>query len=158
MHTNYCKSFAIIGIIASMQISNPDIRILLKTHGHSITKQRLAIFELLKNKDPLTMNELYGLAKGSLDRASLYRIIAIFEEIGVVTRVNIGWKYKIELSDSFAEHHHHLTCLDCHKIISISEIELETIISQLASTHSFKPIDHQIEMQGYCKDCQNRSI
>lgn len=47
------------------------------------------------------MYELYDLAKGHLDRASLYRIITVFERIGIVRRINIGWKYKIELSVGF---------------------------------------------------------
>lgn len=100
------------------------------------------------------MYELYDLAKGQLDRASLYRIITVFEELGIVQRINIGWKYKIELSDKFAEHHHHLTCLKCHKVIPINEHELESFISNLAGSHEFKPVEHQIELQGYCKDCQ----
>jgi Fur family ferric uptake transcriptional regulator len=132
---------------------NPEIATILRSNGLSITKQRVYVFELLEGRDPLTMNELYDLAKGQLDRATLYRILAVFEELGIVQRINIGWKYKIELSDKFAEHHHHLTCLKCHKVIPINERELEAFISQLANAHDFKPAEHQIEIQGYCQAC-----
>jgi Fur family ferric uptake transcriptional regulator len=99
------------------------------------------------------MYELYDLAKGQLDRASLYRIITVFEKLGIVQRINIGWKYKIELSDKFAEHHHHLTCLKCGRIIPINEDELEAFFEGLAHSHKFKPTEHQVEVQGYCETC-----
>lgn len=101
------------------------------------------------------MRELQQLAGSGLDRASLYRIIAVFEKLGIAHRVNIGWKYKIELSDRFSEHHHHMTCLHCHKIIPINEQELEQFINNLSVQHEFQPIEHQIEIQGYCSTCAN---
>lgn len=136
-----------------MSQSKPNIATVLKQSGLSVTRQRLVVFELLENKEPMTMHELHELSKDSLDRASLYRIITVFEELGIVSRVNIGWKYKIELSDKFAEHHHHLTCLKCHKVIPINENALEAFIANLASSHKFKATEHQVELQGYCELC-----
>lgn len=134
----------------------PSIATVLKDNGQSVTRQRLLVFELLAGQEQLSMHELYERAKDQLDRASLYRIITLFEKLGIVRRVNIGWKYKLELSDMFAEHHHHLTCLECHKVIPIHESELEGVINQLASAHEFTPLEHQIEIQGYCAGCANR--
>lgn len=133
---------------------NHEIATILRDNGLSVTKQRVYVFELLENQEPLTMYELYDLAKGHLDRASLYRIITVFEKLGIVQRINIGWKYKIELSDKFAEHHHHLTCLKCQRVIPINEDELESFITDLSKNHNFKPVEHQVEVQGYCRDCQ----
>lgn len=132
---------------------NQEIATILKDNGLSVTKQRLAVFELLEGREPITMYELYDLARDKLDRASLYRTVSLFEELGIVRRINIGWKYKVELSDKFAEHHHHLACLKCHKVIPINEQELEKFISGLAMSYNFEPIEHQVEVQGYCKDC-----
>lgn len=136
-----------------MSQMNQEIATILKNNGLSITKQRLVVFELLEGREPISMYELYDLARGKLDRASLYRTISVFEELGIVRRINIGWKYKVELSDKFAEHHHHLSCLTCHKVIPISEQELERFINGLAMSYDFKPVEHQVEVQGYCKDC-----
>ncbi len=127
----------------------------LKNHGYSLTRQRQALFDLLDGKEPVSMRELSEAARPHMDRASVYRTIEIFERIGVVRRVHIGWKYKIELSDAFAGHHHHLTCLSCKKIIPINEQALETFIENLSSSYNFLPKDHQIEIQGYCSACKN---
>lgn len=99
------------------------------------------------------MREMCERAASTMDRASVYRTVALFEQIGVIHRINIGWKYKIELSDAFAEHHHHLTCLKCKRIIPINESALETFVAGLAASHHFKLTVHQIEIQGYCAKC-----
>ena len=136
-----------------MSQNNPDIATILKDAGHSVTKQRMFVFTLLEGAEPLSMHELYDLAKHELDRASLYRIVALFEELGIAQLINIGWKYKIELSDRFAEHHHHLTCIKCNRVIPINEAELEVFINGLADKYQFQPVGHQVEVQGYCSHC-----
>jgi Fur family ferric uptake transcriptional regulator len=70
-----------------------------------------------------------------------------------VQRLNTGWKYKIELTDKFAEHHHHLTCTTCGQTTSLNEAELESFIEKIAHDYGFTPSSHQIEIQGLCKTC-----
>jgi len=126
---------------------------LLKQEGQSVTKVRVAIFEALVGQEPLAMREVVQRAK-KVDRASVYRTIDLFERLGIVQRLNTGWKYKVELSDKFAEHHHHLTCVQCGRTIVMNELELESVIEKLAAAHHFKAISHQIELQGLCEVCQ----
>jgi len=136
-----------------MSQSEAKIATILHDNSLSLTKQRQLVFELLEDSEPLSMHELYALSKDSLDRASLYRTVSLFEKLGIIQRVNIGWKYKVELSDSFAGHHHHLTCLKCHKVIPINEAELEAFIGSVAASHNFRPLEHQVEIQGVCRLC-----
>lgn len=137
-----------------MSHQDPDIAAVLHQHGCSVTAQRLLVFGLLAGGKPLSMAELQVMAAGNIDRASLYRTIALFERLGIVRRVHLGWKYKVELSDRFVEHHHHLTCLKCHAITPISEQELEGFIHAVADRHNFVPTEHQVEIQGYCGQCR----
>jgi Fur family ferric uptake transcriptional regulator len=130
---------------------------LLKHGDNRITKARLAVFEQLFNQEPLSMHELVQQTK-EIDRASVYRAIELFEQLGIVQRFHIGWKYKIELTDRFAAHHHHLTCLGCGKTIPINEHDLEHVIAELAAHHNFTPTAHQIELQGYCVTCQSEKL
>lgn len=130
-------------------------KVLLKANEQSITKARLRVFEALLGQEPLTMHELVDRIE-QVDRASVYRAIDLFERLGIVQRLNTGWKYKLELTDKFAEHHHHLTCIECGLTIPMNETELENLIAELAATHRFKPIAHQIELQGICALCTNK--
>jgi Fur family ferric uptake transcriptional regulator len=128
---------------------------ILKRSNYSVTKPRRLVFELLEDQEPLSMHELYVRAQGKLDRVSLYRTIRLFEEVGIVQRVYIGWKYKVELTDIFMHHHHHISCLSCHKLIAIHEdAEIEKLISSLAKKHGIVATSHQLEVQGYCPACQ----
>lgn len=130
-----------------------SLRHLLKEAGYSITNARLTVFKALEGQEQLSMAQLVKRADG-IDRASVYRTIELFEQLEIVQRVNIGWKYKLELTDRFAAHHHHLTCTNCGKIIAIEEHRLELAIEQLARDYNFKPTAHQIELQGLCAECQ----
>jgi Fur family transcriptional regulator, ferric uptake regulator len=130
---------------------------LLKTSGNSVTEARTKVFTTLLGKEPLSMGELVGQVKG-VDRASVYRAIDLFERLGIVQRLYTGWKYKLELTDKFAEHHHHLTCIHCGRTIPMNEAELESVIERLSATHDFVPAAHQIEIQGACKACRDKAV
>lgn len=136
-----------------MSSAKESFCLLLKQRGHSVTKVRLAVFEALIGQEPLSMHELVQKTRG-IDRASVYRAIDLFERLGIVQRLNTGWKYKLELTDKFADHHHHLTCVRCGKTIAMNEQALEQVIERLAHEHGFMPSSHQIEIQGLCQGCQ----
>lgn len=136
-----------------MVSSRELFRSMLKDAGQSITIARSKVFDALLRQEPLSMHELVQRANG-VDRASVYRAVQLFERLGIAQRLNTGWKYKIELTDKFADHHHHLTCVQCGKTIAIGEAELEEMLDKLAAHHHFKPASHQIEIQGYCEDCR----
>lgn len=126
----------------------------LKKHGLSLTMSRKIVFNALKNHEPQTMGELVEACWRHIDRATVYRTITLFEELGIVKRLQIGWKYKLELSDDFHEHHHHLTCRICGQTTPLPEDKaLESRLQQLAAGANFKMQDHQVEIQGLCANC-----
>ncbi|HEY4161244.1 MAG TPA: Fur family transcriptional regulator [Candidatus Saccharimonadales bacterium] len=125
----------------------------LHVNGQSLTQPRREVFAVLQGEEPLTMHELVERCK-SIDRASVYRTVALFEQLGVVQRLQTGWKYRLELSDDFHEHHHHATCLHCGRVIPLPEdAALEARLRRLAAAHNFALQSHQIELSGLCQDC-----
>lgn len=132
---------------------------ILSDNGYRVTMAREATFKLLLSPQPQSMNELLAKAKDSIDRVSVYRNIELFEKIGIVHRIYVGWKYKLELTDEFVAHHHHLSCLKCGKIIDIGdERHIDEFIEKITDTYGFQPRRHQFEVDGYCKECQGVSI
>ena len=135
-----------------------QLREQLKIHNHSLTAPRRAVFDALQGQEPQTMHEVVARCPG-IDRASVYRTIALFEHLGIVQRLQIGWKYKLELTGAFAHHHHHLSCNKCGRIIPLPEDSvLEKRLSLLAGSQNFQPQDHQLEIRGFCVDCLSLSI
>lgn len=101
------------------------------------------------------MQVLQERAKGEVDRATVYRTMELFENAGIVHRLNIGWKYKYELSDVFQGHHHHFHCTNCGTTFSLDpNAMLETMIDTIAAKSDFSPRGHQLEIYGLCPDCK----
>lgn len=131
-----------------------QLKNVLKQHRQSLTKARRTVFAALQGAEPQTMHHLVA-ACPAIDRASVYRAVALFEKLGIVQRLQIGWKYKLELSDTFSHHHHHLTCLKCGRVIPFGEDkELENKLSSIAGSQNFTMQGHQLEIQGICKACK----
>ena len=131
-----------------------EISQLLKTQGFSNTKTRRAVVQALLRTQPVTITHLIE-ALPSVDRATVYRTIDLFIDLGIAKRVSTGFEQRIELGDSFQEHHHHLTCLRCGVVIDIHTPEIETAIEQTAINNVFRPIRHDLEISGYCSSCSN---
>lgn len=125
----------------------------LKLASQSVTTARSCVFAALQNQGPQTMQQLVSRCP-SIDRASVYRTIALFEQLGIVQRLQTGWKYKLELSGAFHEHHHHASCLVCGVTIDLPEnTALEHELHKLAATYNFHVERHQLELQGICQNC-----
>lgn len=136
-----------------------QFRLILRNQAHQVTKTRELVFKLLLSPEPQTINEILRKANGTVDRVSVYRNLDLFEKLGIAHRIYIGWKYKIELSDEFTGHHHHLSCLKCGKVIDIEdEKHIDDFIQEISSKFGFQPRRHQFEVDGYCKECLKTNV
>jgi Fur family ferric uptake transcriptional regulator len=125
----------------------------LRSNELSYTLARRTVFAALLGSEPQSMNELIWACR-QIDPATVYRTISLFERLGIVERLQIGWKYKLELSDSFDNHHHHLTCRICGSTIRLPEDQLlENRLSAMADAQNFIMQGHQLEVQGLCSNC-----
>ena len=132
----------------------PNIATILRQNGYSLTKTRQAVFNALTDTGPITMAQLITKVRAKADRASVYRTVELFEKLGIINRIQVGWKYKLELSDLFTEHHHHATCLQCGKIVPLEEDPvLEKSIHKLSRSVGFTDTSHILEIRGLCSEC-----
>jgi Fur family ferric uptake transcriptional regulator len=137
----------------------PTLKTVLGRNGASLTKTRWQLFNLLLNKGPLSTTELAELAQDKVDRATVYRTVELFEDLGIVQRINFGWKYKLELTDMFVGHHHHLHCTYCGTSYKMPESNiLETMIDNVAAQSGFSPRNHTLEIYGMCQECRREAI
>ncbi len=135
-------------------MSTDSLRTTLRSRGQSLTHTRRVVYAALQGQEPLTMHELVTRCP-SVNRSSVYRTVTLFERLGIVQRLQTGWKHKLELSDQFHDHHHHATCLHCGRAEVITEdIDLEAYLHQLAASIGFQVERHQLELQGWCARCR----
>ena len=130
---------------------------MLKDSGLSNTKPRLAIFNLLKNNShqPMDTRQLIDDCKIFADRSTVYRSLESLEKAGIIRKVYQGWKYKLELSEEFHGHHHHIICNLCKKTLPVElNSDIENSINQIAKNLDYSSADHQLEINGICPNCQ----
>ena len=119
---------------------------ILKEHGLKETKQRLEIVELFKNNNALTVKEIKNLV--DMDNSTIYRIIELFVRHNIlIMDVDDNQEIRYALR---THHKHHLKCIKCHNIVEIDECPLENS----KSLNGFIILDHHLDVEGICKDCQ----
>ncbi len=130
------------------------VKTTLKEAHFSATRSRLLVFTNLANTGPKSVGALAEALQKDIDRATVYRTIELFERLGIVNRIWQGFKHQVELSEIFTPHHHHALCQNCGRTIDIASPELEAALTTLAKKHRFLALNHSVELNGYCPNCQ----
>lgn len=139
-----------------MSVELNNFKNLLIKNNFLVTKQRVLMFKIFQEQTSLSINELIA-HLASVNTATIYRNIKIFEQLGVIHHIRLGWNSKLELSDKFHFHHHHLTCLNCKRTLTINENTLlESLIKEVAIKLNFHMTQHNLEIRGYCNSCNHK--
>ncbi len=137
----------------------------LKKAGLKVTLPRLKILEVLQEPEchHVSAEDLY---KRLIDigeeigLATVYRVLNQFDDAGIVTRHNFeGGKSVFELTQQ--QHHDHLICLDCGRVIEFSDEMIEARQKEIAHRFGIKLTNHSLYLYGHCTegDCrQNDSL
>jgi len=135
-------------------------REVLDQAGHRRARARDALIDMLAGQAcALTAIEIEGeLREGerAVARASVYRNLELLIEHGLVSRLELGDGIaRYELIDPDGDHHHHLLCDSCGKLVPFDDHELERSIDRLASRLNFRPRGHEVVLHGACENCED---
>ena len=128
--------------------------------GHHKARARDALIELLAGETcALTALEIEDRLREDgqrVARASIYRILELLGEHGLVARLELGdGTTRYELIDPGGEHHHHLLCDSCGRVVPFDDRDLERAIEHLARRLEFRTDDHEVVLHGACSACQD---
>ena len=56
------------------------------------------------------------------------------------------------------QHHDHMVCAKCRKIIEFHDSRLESLQSEIAVAHGFQMFQHRMELYGICAECQQERL
>lgn len=130
----------------------------LKKAGLKVTLPRMKILELLETVK-LRHQSAEDIYKALLDQgeeiglATVYRVLTQFEGAGLVTRHHFeGGQAVFELNQG--EHHDHLVCVSCGKVVEFVDEVIEQHQNQIAETNGFTITEHSLIIYGRCASCQ----
>jgi Fe2+ or Zn2+ uptake regulation protein len=132
-----------------------ELSALLRERGLRATSQRVVMHRLLRERDRhLSAEELLGEAAEQLPGVSLptvYATLELFEELGIIRRVNGGGGTL--LWDTRADAHGHMICRRCGRIEDMDiRLDLERA-RRSAARAGFEPDRAEVVVSGLCADC-----
>lgn len=129
----------------------------LEKVGLKVTTARLKILDLLeKNNQHLSAEDIYRklLDQGDdIALATVYRVLTQFELANLVIRHRFGEERSVFELDN-GEHHDHLVCIQCEKIVEFVDETIEERQRKIAQKHGFQITEHELYLYGICSDCQ----
>ena len=132
----------------------------LRERGVRYTKgRRVVVTTLVAEDGPRSAAELSARLTPGIPLSSLYRTLAVLEEVGVVVP-HFATKgiARYELAEWLTGHHHHLGCIECGVVEDIEipdpyEYQIESLVEKIAAMASFDPTNHALEIEGRCARC-----
>ena len=80
--------------------------------------------------------------------------------LGCVRRIAASDEFaRFELAEDLTEHHHHLLCTSCGRVIDVTptlafERTVAKMVQELAAKQGFDPSSHALDVIGHCSDCR----
>ncbi len=129
----------------------------ISKHRLKVTKERYAVLKaFMALERHITAEELYRHMKdkgASVGLATIYRTLNLFCESGLAEQRQFGdGQARYELTYN-VNHHDHLICRQCNKIIEFENREIEKLQEEVAKKHHFKIFSHRLELYGTCATC-----
>ena len=93
-------------------------------------------------------------AGNGVGRASIYRTLEQLDELGLVHRLDLGTGIATyEPAEPSGEHHHHLLCDRCGRVVPFHDTDLERAIAKVTRQSNFDVSAHDVTLHGLCPRC-----
>ena len=133
----------------------------MNKHGLRSTEQRRLVTEMFfASSDHLSIEDLLEQVRHEepkIGYATVYRTLKLLKDCGLAFERHFGdgvSRYEVAWAD---EHHDHMICLECQKIVEFEDEAIEDLQHKVAARLGFKLVRHKLELYGLCADCQAKS-
>ena len=122
-----------------------------ETKGLRMTGQRRIIAGVLEGSDDHPdVEELYARASAldaAISIATVYRTVKLFEEAGILERVEFG-DGRARYEDAERDHHDHLIDLNSGEVIEFVDPDIEALQEKIAAKLGYRLKGHKLELYG----------
>ncbi len=119
--------------------------------GLRMTDQRRVVAKvIMAAEDHPDVEELYAraaLVDPRISLATVYRTVKIFEEAGLLERLEFG-DGRARYEDAERDHHDHLIDVNSGQVIEFVDPEIEELQERIAARLGYRLIGHRLELLG----------
>ena len=141
-----------------MRLTASKINSILRQRGYRLTSQRRAVVNTIAGThNHLTPAAIYKRVKREypgIGLVTIYRNLEILAELGLICEVHAGGSCRSYLMRKPLEHHHHLICSECGRVVDFTDCDLGELEQRLSQETGFKMEGHLLEFIGCCPDCR----
>jgi len=143
-------------------ITMDDLKQRLQESQHKLTIQRRTVLQVFIDNPGkhLSAEDVYAILRAKpmdIGLATVYRSLELLAQLNILQRMEFGdgcSRYEICNMNQDEHQHHHPICMKCGKVIEFFDDILDELEQVVAEKSSFKIVDHQVKIFGYCKECQ----
>jgi len=133
----------------------------LRSKKLKLTGERLtilaSIFQRESHFDAETLHALLRTEGGDISRATVYRTLDLLVQSGLVRKNSLGASHANYEAAHGDEHHDHLICLNCNKVVEFYRPDLENLQEGICADHGFKLVHHSLQIFGLCPACKDKA-
>jgi len=128
-----------------------DIIARCEAKGLRMTEQRRVVARVIgEAEDHPDVEELYARAAKLDPRisiATVYRTVKLFEEAGILDRLEFG-DGRARYEDAERDHHDHLIDVNSGDVIEFVDPEIEALQERIAARLGYRLVGHRLELLG----------
>ena len=141
-------------------ITRPSLMKELAEQGVRMTAQRRLLVGIIQNArrhlDAAKLLELARKQDPEIDRATVYRTLALLKERGLIDELDLmhleGEKHYYEARTN--RDHCHMACFRCGAIMEFTSTSFEKLKKEMATQSNFQIRVVRLEVGGYCEKCR----
>ena len=142
-------------------MSRERIGIELRNQGRRLTKQRLAILNVLRSTtshpDAYWIYEQVRHDIPNVSLGTIYRSLNVLRDLGLIKELTYGDQHS--RYDADVSNHGHVTCLRCGRIVDVPVLQRDGNLSRSAEEESgFQIKNVRLEFEGICPACQASAL
>jgi len=132
----------------------------IRAEGLRETGQRMNILKAFLNADDhVSAEDIYRLVnvrKRKVGFTTVYRTMKLISSCGLAREVMFDDGVARFEHTYGRQHHHHLVCTKCKKVIEFSSKTMDAAEKALLKEHGFELQYHQYEIFGLCRECREQ--
>ncbi|MEN8113768.1 MAG: Fur family transcriptional regulator [Actinomycetota bacterium] len=142
-----------------METPTSDLANALAAAGHRLTGPRRAVWKVVSTASGhVTADEIATQVREvdpSVNRSSVYRSLALFEELGLMRQSSLGPTDAAHWEMAHPDEQFHMRCEICGNVEHHTGDLVQQVTDHLAGDHGFQVNHVDLVVTGICADCQS---